>query len=321
MQSHPHTTLLIAAATLAFGQAVLADSPPTVEQLRKQMAEMQTQMDNMRHRLDDDWLTERRAEAIRSLVHDVLADADTRASLLQNGLTAGWNGHPFIASADGAFRLQLEGQVQVRFVYNNQDAGADDTDRWGFENRRTKIKFGGHVFHDWKYKFNGAFGRDGGDLVLEDAYIEKNLGDSVAVRLGQFKGPFMGEELVSSSRQLAVDRSLVNERFNQDRSQGIQFTFKADQFQFMVMYNDGIKTANTMWETEDTEFAVTGRVEFSAMGDWGQFKDFTSKPGSDNALMIGIAGHYEKDEFGTASGPEEEVWVAKTSSGRLLGVG
>ena len=56
------------------------------------------------------------------------------------------------------------------------------------------------------------------------------------LRFGQFKAPFMREELVSSSRQQTAERSLVNEEFNQDRSQGVELSLEQDQMRFMVMY-------------------------------------------------------------------------------------
>ena len=51
----------------------------------------------------DNWMTEERAEEVRSLVRDVLADADTRASLLQSGMTAGYDDGFMIGSTDGNF--------------------------------------------------------------------------------------------------------------------------------------------------------------------------------------------------------------------------
>jgi hypothetical protein len=302
-----------AAVAAASGAAVANPVPTTdttVADLTDTVTRLQAEVESLRAAQGDNWLTERRADEIRSLVQDVLADADTRSSLLQSGMTAGWDGHPFIASADGNFRLELQGQVQVRFVYNNQDDdSSSDSDRWGFENRRTKIKFAGHVVDPtWKYKVTGAFKDSGGAFTLEDSYIEKKLGNGWSVRIGQFKAPFMREELVSSSKQLLVDRSLVNERFNQDFSQGVQLDYKAEQFNFAFMLHDGFGSDNVPWSTEDTEFAGTARVEFLAAGEWKQFKDFTSKQGSETAVLLGAAVHYEKDEYGTGSGPEVEDW-------------
>jgi len=46
----------------------------------------------------------------------------------------------------------------------------------------------------------------------------------------------------------------------------------------------------------ESDFAITGRAEFKLAGDWKQFKDFTSKPGSDYAMMIGVAAHYQTSD-------------------------
>ena len=308
MLTRTYTTLVLTGATLAIGQPVLADNPPTVEQLQKQMAEMQAQMDDLRHRLGEDWMTERRAEEIRDLVQDVLADADTRFSLLQNGMTAGYDGGFVIGSSDGRFKLTVNGQLQFRFVYNSQDDSSGDSDRWGFENRRTKLKFKGHTFDPtWKYTINGAFDRDdGGVFFVEDAIIHKDMGNGWEIRFGQFKPPFMREELTSSSRQQLVERSLVNEEFNQDRAQGVELAYEGDTFRFMAMYHDGFGTDNTSFNMEDTEFAITARIEALLSGSWSQFKDFEGWPGGESGVLVGAAVHYEKEEFGTSAGPEVE---------------
>ena len=112
----------------------------------------------------------------------------------------------------------------------------------------------------------------------------------------------MREELTSSSRQLAVERSLVNEEFNQGRSQGVELAYGDDQFNAAVMLNEGFDRSNTPALAEDTEFAVTARVEALLAGSWGQFKDFTSWPDEITAVMIGAAVHYEQEEFGTGDG-------------------
>ncbi len=99
------------------------------------------------------WLTESRAAEIRGIVTDVLADASSRDSLAGAGLGAGWSkdqGGFFLASEDGSFKLNIKGQVQVRWAMNGRDNGglgatADKSSTWGFENRRTKLTFSGHV--------------------------------------------------------------------------------------------------------------------------------------------------------------------------------
>lgn len=335
MQTRPYTTLLLAGATLAIGQSVLADSPPTVEQLQKQMAEMQVQMDQMRRRLGEDWMSEQRAAEIRGIVQDVLADVDTRSSLLQSGGGAGYDGGFVITSDDGNFKLKLNGQIQVRFTYASIDdlppppegglsgGDDDDRDRWGFENRRTKLVFAGHVGdRSWQYKVKGAFSNKSGSFGLEEAWVQKDLGNGLEIMFGQFKLPFMFEELTSSSRQLAVDRSLVNEAFNQDYSQGIQVAYEGDSVRWWAAYSDGFGSRNTrgidVFGSDagmpmSTNFAITGRVEALVQGDdWARHKDYTSKRGAETSVLVGGALHYQdgRDEI---TDEEMLAWTVDTS--------
>ncbi|MDY7108747.1 MAG: porin [Planctomycetota bacterium] len=307
-------TLFSGGALLALASITVAhgDSTPNAE-LQAQVARLEAEVARL---TGDHWLTDQRSNEIRLLVEDVLADADTRASLLQSGAVAGFDKHPFLASADGNFRLELQGQMQVRFVYANRDNSNDDDNRWGFENRRTKLKFAGHIINpDWYYKITGAFSRSSGRFALEDAYIGRKLGDGWKLQIGQFKGPWLREELVSSSAQLAVERSLVNEEYNQGFQQGIQLAYRGDRFGFTAMVHDGLRASNTAWNTEDVEFAAGARAEFLAAGDWNRFKDFTSFRGSEFAALIGAAVTWEIDEYGTVSGPEEERWGVTLDAG------
>ncbi len=300
-------TIGVGLPTIAAAQDAANEIPEsarkTIADLTAKVADLERVVGRLRSGQDEPWLTTRRAAAIRSLVQDVLADADTRSSLLQAGLTAGWDKGFFLGSADGNYLLKVQGQLQARFVYNTQDNSPDDNDRWGFENRRTKIILSGNVIDtSWQYRIQTSAGSDGGGFGLQDAFIAKVFADNWKLRIGQFKPPFMREEMVSSARQLAVERSLINEEFNQDRSQGVELAYSGDQFNAAVMINDGFGGDNTPALTEDTEFGVTARVEARLGGSWDQFRDFASWPEQTTAVMIGAAVHYEQEEFGTGDG-------------------
>ena len=68
-----------------------------------------------------EWLTEQRAEQVRGLVQDVLADADTRASLQGSGMTAGYNNGFVVSSNDGNWMLRVNGLMQQRWVLADVD--------------------------------------------------------------------------------------------------------------------------------------------------------------------------------------------------------
>lgn len=298
-----------------------------LDALRRDNQAMKGQIDDLKSRTEDNWLTETRANEIRGLVQDVLADADTRASLLQNGASAGWSDHFFLGSPDGRFLLILEGQEQVRWIYNYHELPklplAQGTDfrshRHGFEVARSRLTFRGHVFSpDLEYFIRGDFygARQApnpvapGFAFLLDAWIRYNLTDEWSVKVGQFKIPFNREELVSSAEQLAVERSLANELLNLGRSQGVELDYHDDDNAFSAAYTDGATASflntnqqNVPWNTFNpnnpnagTDYAFAARFERKIAGTWEQFNDFTSPVGDQFAMMVGLGGQVQRGE-------------------------
>lgn len=281
----------------------------TIEELRQQVAvipDLQRELAYVRSGQDDQWLTERRAAELRGLVQDVLADADTRASLLGSALTAGWDNGFHLASADGNNFLRIGGQLQIRFVYNNQRDSPEDDHRWGFENRRTRLLFSGHVINpSWTYDIQLAVDRDGGIMRLEDAgWIQKDLGGGLRLRAGQMKAPFMREELLSSIRMLAVERSLLNAQFTAGLVRGVMAWWGYENLRLYGMVHNRNRSGNAGWETEGSEFAASARAEWLVFGQWGNFIDYASFRDQESGLLIGAAINYSKDEHGTPT-PDE----------------
>jgi len=308
--------LMIAAVASAFSTVALStprgsETPSAggdeVTQLRGLVTDLQRQVDELKAKNDNTWLTEARADEVRGLVQDVLADADTRVSLLQSGATAGYDSAFFIGSADGNYLLKINGQIQVRAVYNWQDDEASsDSNRFGFENRRTKVQFLGHVFDpSWKYYIELDASRSGGGFSLgENGWVEKDMGNGWAVRFGQFKPMYLREESVSSKKLLGVERSQVNAEFTAGTAQGVQAAYAADQWRVFASFIDGLQTANTAWSNEDTEYAFTSRAELLLQGDWKAVDDDNGWKGGDGALLLGAGLAYQNGEYGTISGPE-----------------
>lgn len=304
-------TAIVAPAALGLALCGSAFGNPTetnTESLRAEVAALKAQV--ARLSADENWLTEQRSEEIRGLVQDVLADADTRASLLQSGMTAGYDKGFFLASTDGNFKLNIAGTLQVRFDYNNRE-DSDDDNRWGFENRRTRLRFFGNVVDPtWKYFIQSDFGTTG-TLGLLDAYIKKDLENGWYALGGKFILPFSREILVSHAKPLLVERSIVHNYFSVGRAQGVMVGYKGEQFKFDAAFSDGLgpmggTTAGAL--VYDTEYALTARAEFLAKGAWDQFKDFTSWEGEEFGFLLGGAVHWESDEYGTVAGPESETF-------------
>jgi uncharacterized coiled-coil protein SlyX len=296
------------------------------------IAKQDAMIGELQQEVGEDWLTEERSDQIRALVADVLDDADRRASLLNNGLMAGWDERFFLASADGRFKLELDGQLQVRWLYNYFDSQPNDRHRHGFEITRTKLTLRGHVFGpDLTYLVRTDATRNEPGLVeglyfRRDAWVRYQLDDDWSVRAGLFKLPFNREELVSSAYQMAVERSLINENMNIGRSEGIEFTYLDDVQKFSVAVSDGGTDSlggfgiaggnpvNTPALDADVEWAVSARYERLEAGSWKQFIDFTSPSDEEFGLLWGIGIHAQRDEAdgGFSFGRNETYWYAYT---------
>jgi hypothetical protein len=326
---------------------------PVEEQLRRMQAEievmrsaneaMRREIDQMRMEAGEDWLTESRADAIRAMVSDVLADADVRANLLQDGMTAGWSDHFFLASPDGRFKLELGGQFQFRYMWTYRDL-VPNKHLHGWEHGRTRLTARGHVFSkDIEYMVKWGVTRDDAGLVdgigiLHDAWARFHLNNDASLKVGQFKIPFTRETLVSSSRHLAVEKSLVDTNLGVDRSQGVELTLRgADaSLRFATIdagynrvatpnlnvgpstspQNAPVITQSNSGPFQDavSEFAVAMRFEKLVAGTWEQFEDFTSPAEDPFGMMIGVAAFYQhpKNSGAFTSRRDEEPWLAGT---------
>ena len=220
MQRKISTAALMGALALGFAGTASADEDSRIAQLEAQVAQLQAQQQG-------DWLTEARADEVRGLVQDVLADADTRATLLQEGMMAGISddGKVFLQSADGQFSMNVSGQIQFRYLYNYESdrTSTSQESNSGFNTRRTKVWFNGTVADGWDYTVKLATA-SGGSVFVEDVIIGRDLGDGWDMQVGLMKLPFARQELISSTRQVAVDRGLSTEHFTLNRAELIKLT-------------------------------------------------------------------------------------------------
>ena len=320
-------------AFTAVATSATAASVEATNDTNAQIAELKKELNELKSQNGDKWLTEERASQIRGVVQDVMADADTRSSLQATAATSGYNNGFFIASPDGNFKLQINGQVQVRSSYAWQTNSAWNAAQtvnpnatkaqYGTEIRRAKLSFSGNVVDpSWQYKVTMAYLPQGSTFAavtsspyntagnnqgngtnstanLEDAYINKDMGNGMSLKMGQFKSPFLREELVSSANQLGVERSVVNQMFSTGWTDGIQFTASNDTLMGMVSFNNGGNNANfatqNMSSTNGnyTQYALTGRLQWLAFGNWAQFNDMTSMRGGGQGLMLGTGFNWQ----------------------------
>lgn len=263
----------------------------------------------------------------RAYAQEMISDADGRTSLLQGGTTAGHDEDGFyISSGDGNYNLYVGGLLQFRYYLNFRDSslGGDEDFTNGFQAARTRLTFAGNVINpDLTFKVQGAYdwyggngeygaglgnsgqtsptfggGATGGNFRLQDAWVKYTFPDSgFFLQFGQMKTPFLHEELVDAQNQLFIERSLANEFFTGDYTQGLAVGYTEDVFRIIGAVSDGARASNSDYNSSiEADIALTARAELKFAGaDWERFNDFTSWQGSDFAGYVGAAVHWQQN--------------------------
>ncbi len=225
------------------------------------------------------------------------------------------------------FSMRIGGYSQFRYTFNvREDTDSQESITNGFDNRRTKINLGGNVLTaDTTYRIVFAFNKRTGIAFLEDAFVNYDFDDTNwSITAGQFKAPFLREELVSATRQLAVDRSVANEVFNQDFTQGVRLNYDNSQTRFQLAFTDGFRALNDSFTNRnESDLAFTARLEHAIGDTLRRFRDFTSwRSAEQNAVLLGVAGHWQTSghTWSTVPAPERDQYFL-TADISVEGVG
>jgi len=145
------------------------------------------------------------------------------------------------------------------------------------------------------YTFNSS------GFALKDAVIDYTVGGGWYVRGGQYKLPFLKEELVADTHGLSAERSITNSIFTGGRGQGVGFGYRDETFRFMADYSDGFNTPNTPFSGDGNggivvgaaDYAFTFRGEYAFAGNLDDWKQFTSMQDDEFKAYIGAAFHVQ----------------------------
>lgn len=295
MQSNLKAACFLA-GTLLTAPVVVNAQASEMDQMRAEMAQMRAEMAQLKSDNQAGWSSDARRAEIEALIADVFADANSRATLLQEGALAGIDekGKVFLLSADGGFSMNLNGQIQFRYIWNNQDERADESIS-GFQMRRSKFGAKGKVGDSWGYAIKFAANRDTANVSVNSAKISYKLTDNTTLTAGAgIKLPFARQELVRSSRQVGVDRGLVTEFFTLNKSDGVMMAYKRGDIAFTGALSDGANQNYNDYNNDNSnDFAVTGRLDWMAIGDSWKAAKHEFGGVKEDTLFIGAAAHYE----------------------------
>lgn len=323
--------LIALGGTMLLGLVGVTQAEPTQAQLQSKVATLEARLAQLEGQQNANWLNERRAEEVKALVREVLSDADTRASLLSNAMTAGHNGKNFfLASEDGTFLMNIGGEIQFRYIANFRDAAnpnhlapiADDN-RQGFQLARTGLNFSGFIgTPKLEYYVSVNANSNDNSVFLEEAKIGYTICQCFEGPLkvvgGRYTAPLLREEIVSQTMQLAVERSSFAAMFGAGRAEGAGLEWTGKMVKAGLMVNDGVHSGDPVpsafalpgmfgfpipingndFQNTLADFAVTGRVDVKLSGEWAQMDDFQAWEGEPTGIFLGAGVHYQTTQSG-----------------------
>lgn len=304
-----------------------------LDALERRNDSLEGEVNELRQRDAERTLTTERADEIRSIVRDAMADSANYASLRGDVSTAGWNDGFFLRSSDGRFLMKFGGLMQTRYIWSNiRDVpdnvlatGTADTqeDREGFDlGPWSSLWINGHLFSpDVTYMVKGywvngnsiyindssqppfypLFGDGAGPIELADAWVRVALDDQWSLRVGQYRVPFSRETLIADSNQMAVDRSVIDYHLGLWYTQGIELESLTDDSRWRLSFDDG-GTDNLAGEFQLVGTQPMNRAYYVTDSQWSFSTRYEYK----------LAGSWQ--QFGQFTSPQGD------ESGMLLGV-
>lgn len=241
---------------------------------------------------------------VRLIASEAIADARTRDTLQPGSLHAGHDGVFFIAGDDGRFRLNVGGLVQFRYAYTHRSGSGEDDDQ-GFFFPRVRLWFNGSIAEGVTFRIRGQFSGTekvgyaqertvGGQLELDQAWVNLRLNDRWGLRFGQQASEFSRENELAPQDQLGVNASPTDATYGFGGYEGVRLAYQDDALRVFATYSDGMRNKNTDYtDPRNADFAMTLKAECLLAGAWSRFNDFTSRPGEEFAMMLGAGVHWE----------------------------
>jgi len=202
------------------------------------------------------------------------------------------------------FDLKINGRIQFRPIGFADQDDSPRGDEFNFEIERARLVFSGHAFTP-KLLYYVQFDGDGDDESFTefiDYYFIYKFRDEIGVRVGQWKLPFTKQDTVSSSRLQFVDRSIADEVFNIDRSQGISVLGTLQkQLHYELAVINGFNTDNSTFNRTgdlDNNPAYTGRVYLDPFGNFGKHESDLEHHESPVVRIGGSAAFSQIDDAG-----------------------
>jgi hypothetical protein len=276
--------------------------PPPVD-VDRELAAMRAELSEIRASMRDGWLDEVRAEQVRAIVRDALADSSVRTSFSDGASNVGFDSQgAYVRSDDGLMTLAINICDQVRFVassaYGSPSGPGDTNTRWGLENKLVFMTAMGTIY-DPSLTYLAAvayttqsnrFIEVPGSLRVVYAQLKKDLGEGWNFGIGLLNVPFDVEsEYAGSSLLTSGDWSIFNYRFGTGKQPGLGLRWQGSKTKFYSATYSQINSLDEAWNSAaNLSFAVAGRFDVLVDGSWEQLERMSGAPDDPHGIVLGI---------------------------------
>ena len=305
----PFAPAIAAVITSSLASAADVSQSTAPSDASARIAALEQAVSDLMKEKGENWLTQQRTDQIRAVVEDVLSDADTRASLQTSAATSGYKDGFFIASPDGNFRLQINGDLQFRWAYNNLssrsmansqsgigvpiptigpsfNANGVSKAAYGFEVRRAKLEFSGHFFEPtWQYATTIAY---------QQFFGSNTLGPGYATGANSTSGTLASGGGVSGGDNYAGGFSVENAYLAKEFDGGFKLMvgqFKSPLLREWLISSKGQMAAERSIVTSLFNTGWTQGLQLSWQGDALRFMS-SFNDGANNANMGATSGTF-----------------------------
>ncbi|MCB9584043.1 MAG: hypothetical protein H6718_01525 [Polyangiaceae bacterium] len=239
------------------------------------------------------------------------------------------------SSTDGDFSIHIGIRNQFRATIEKEHPEQGDAPdaTLGFQIRRSRVSIKGNVF-DKKTKYELQLGLASKDVSagaagpttspLLDAVVKFEQLRDLSLRVGQYKAPYLREQIMSDGKLELVDRSLLNSRFTVDRDIGLDF-YSNELFGLeQLHYNLGVFTGEGRNSFQQQSFGLMylARVEVLPLGDFDGLSEGDFERSAPKVSIGAAYGYHSRAQFsgGTRGGAFADGGTAsyKLATGDLM---
>jgi len=285
--------------------------------VQQELAALRAEVAEVRRMQDEGWMDEVRAQQVRAIVTDVLADSSTRTNEVGPIWRSPYGGGQRIMSGDGNWTFLTAVTEQVKFVYANAYGGdSDPTDQqtaWGIEQRRLNLIMAGTVI-DPSISYLFMIQYDSQPDRWADtpntfspvyAWVQKDFGDGWTVMVGNQNIPWDLQTSFLEGCSLTVgDYSIFNYRFGVGRESGVSTQYQGQDLRVRGGVFSQLGQQYDSWDSDETlSAAVAGRAEWKWGSSWDALEVESSFTDSEPSVVLGMSGAWSNGRAQNPSSP------------------